>query len=464
MRSKLALATTLGVALIAPAALPCGAPFGNGINVDPKQDIVVVHKNGTETYVFQPRFCGSAQQFGLILPVPAKLSAQPALSKADVFTKLVELSQPQTVYSTACANRGGMGGSAGGYGDSGSGTSVVSSGTVGFMDYAQLETSSVDALTTWLTTNGYPYDSLATSAFDYYVQKGWYFLTFKVDQGAFTGSTTCKDLGPVKFSFPTASPVVPTRMATARSKDTSGTLSYATNFSWRIFGITAGTEQIGFSDGTSYTRLLNYSGLLVADDISRLDGLAVAGDRADKLTITFNYGSTDPDIALTQVAGQDYREIINSVTYIQCTDGGVDSAVTPPPADAGLDVARPVDVAVFMDVGPVVVADTAGPLQVDVASPPVNQDAAQDAVVITPIPPESPGKGDAAVVVVQDAASVTPTGPDASPANRDAGTATPVEPPAKKHSGCSFSASSGRGNLVSAFVVALLVGILRRRR
>jgi hypothetical protein len=43
-------------------------------------------QEGTETYVFQPRFCGSAQQFGLILPVPAKLSAQPALSKAEVFT------------------------------------------------------------------------------------------------------------------------------------------------------------------------------------------------------------------------------------------------------------------------------------------------------------------------------------------------------------------------------------------
>ena len=81
MQLKLALGTMLAVALIAPAALPCGAPFGNGINVDPEQDIVVVHKNGTETYVFQPRFCGSAQQFGLILPVPAKLSAQPALSK-----------------------------------------------------------------------------------------------------------------------------------------------------------------------------------------------------------------------------------------------------------------------------------------------------------------------------------------------------------------------------------------------
>ena len=207
MKSKLALGTMLAVGLIAPAALPCGAPFGNGINVDPKQDIVVVHKNGTETYVFQPRFCGSAQQFGLILPVPAMLSAQPTLAKAEAFTNLVELSKPLTVYTTVCAggvvdgSAGGLGG-ASGRGDSG--TVVISSGTVGFMDYAQVNTVSLDALTTWLTSNGYPYDAQATSAFDYYVQKGWYFLTFKVDQGAFTGTTTCKDLGPVKFSFPTS--------------------------------------------------------------------------------------------------------------------------------------------------------------------------------------------------------------------------------------------------------------------
>ena len=72
--------------------------------MDPKQDIVVVHQNGVETYVFQPRFCGSAQQFGLILPVPAKLSAQPTLSKAEVFTNLVELSKPQIVYTTGATN------------------------------------------------------------------------------------------------------------------------------------------------------------------------------------------------------------------------------------------------------------------------------------------------------------------------------------------------------------------------
>ena len=409
MKSKLALGTMLAVALIAPSALPCGAPFGNGINVDPQQDIVVVHKNGTETYVFQPRFCGSAQQFGLILPVPAKLSAQPTLAKAEAFTNLVELSKPQTVYTTECS-RGGVGGSSGGLGGApgrgDAGTVVVSSGTVGFMDYAQLNTVSLDALTTWLTSNGYPYDAQATSAFDYYVQKGWYFLTFKVDQGSFTGTTTCKDLGPVKFSFPTSIPVVPTRMATARSKDTSGTLSYASNFSWRIFGITEGSQQIGFADGASSARVLNFSGLLDTALVSGLDGLAAAGDRATKMTITFAYGSTDPDIVLGLVAGNDYRETTYQVSYIKC-DGGTDTDVAPPwdaaaevtpPWDAPADLTLPRDATaevllirdafIALDTGSSLQKDATGVATPDLGSPPVISDAAnaQDAVVINPRP------------------------------------------------------------------------------
>jgi hypothetical protein len=442
MKSKLALGTMLAVALVAPAALPCGAPFGNGINVDPRQDIVVVHKNGTETYVFQPRFCGSAKEFGLILPVPAKLAAQPALSKAEVFTKLVEVSQPQIVYTTACANRGGPGDAgAGNWGSGGgSGTTVVSSGTVGFMDYAQIETSSVGALTTWLTSNGYPYDALATSAFDYYVQKGWLFVTFKVNQGDFAGTTTCKDLGPVKLSFPTSIPVVPTRMATARTRDTSGALSYATNFSWRVFGITEGSQEIGFATGADYVRAFNFSGLLDSAAVGALDGLAVAGDRATKLTVTFNYGSTDPDIALRLATGQDYRETINQVTYIQCTDGGPDSADT-----AGLDASPVAD-------GSVVQKDTIVVTTPDLGPP---ADSA-DTIVILPPPPESIDKGDAGVV--SDSATVVTA--DAGAASKDAGTSTPVV----RGGGCSFTASSGAdGALPALWVVALLLGLRRRK-
>jgi hypothetical protein len=476
MKSKLALGTMLAVGLIAPAALPCGAPFGNGINVDPKQDIVVVHKNGTETYVFQPRFCGSAQQFGLILPVPAKLSAQPALAKAEVFTNLVELSKPQIVTTTECA-RPGAGGSSGGWGGAtgtgGSNTVVVSSGTVGFMDYAQLDTTSLDALTTWLTSNGYPYDAQATSAFDYYVKKGWYFLTFKVDQGAFTGTTTCKDLGPVKFSFPTSIPVVPTRMATARSKDTSGALSYASNFSWSVFGITEGSQQIGFADGASSTRVRNFSGLLDSTLVTGLDGLAAAGDRATKMTITFAYGSTDPDIALGLVAGQDYRETTYQVSYILC-DGGTDTvapadaaADLPPPRDAPADLQMVKDASTPVDMGTVVQKDAMVVTTPDVASPPILADAANTPDLAVVLPPESSGKSDAGIpAVTPDAAAVVAIADAAvTVTKRDAGTSPPVDqPPKNQSSGCSMSAFSGAGGALPTLVLAALAFALRRRR
>lgn len=326
MKSPLAFAGMLAVTAVTPAAFPCGAPFGQGINVDPKQDIIVVHKAGEETYVFQPRFCGSASEFGLVLPVPAKLSAQPSLTSPDVFAKLIDLSQPQYQDVTACTSRGQSNGAPGGFGLSGDGggapTTVVSSGRVGFMDYAQLDTVSVDALTAWLAQNGFPYDDQATAAFDYYVQKGWYFLTFRVNQGAVGSSTVCKDLGPVKLSFPTEIPVVPTRMATARRKDTTGALSYATSFSWRIFGITDGSQQLGFASPSFYD-VTNFSGLVGETDVPALAGLAVAGDRATKMTLNFNYGSTDTDVGLVLAAGNDYRETIYRYTYVTCTDGGV---------------------------------------------------------------------------------------------------------------------------------------------
>jgi MYXO-CTERM domain-containing protein len=480
MRTKLALPTLLTVALVAPAALPCGAPFGNGINADPKQDIIVVHKNGTETYVFQPRFCGSAREFGLVLPVPSKLSAQPAITTTDVFTKLVALSQPQYQYVTQCSYGNGGGGSSGGTrADGGTGTTVVSSGTVGFMDYAQLDTVSVDALTAWLTQNGYPYDAQATAAFDYYVQKGWYFLTFKVAPGGIdAGASTCKDLGPVKLSFPTSIPVVPTRMATARSKDTSGVLSYATSFSWRIFGITEGSQQLGFANGASSSRVLNFSGLVSSSDVSSMAGLAVAGDRATKMTVTFSYGSTDPDIGLGLVAGQDYREVITVVSYIACNDGGVDSSVDARadsgadlPVDAAADRARPPEDTAH---DPIRLPDT-GPdrsdsssltrdATPDLSAPPVTPDA----TVVTPPPPEA--KNDAgAPIVYADAAPASPdsgvtVNADASTAKNDAG-ATATEPASEDlGGGCSCTTSSRRSGIMPALALGLLLALRRRRR
>ncbi len=205
------------------------------------------------------------------------------------------------------------------------GATVVSSGRVGFLDWVQLKADTEASFTDWLTANGYPYSTAASSVFSYYVQKGWYFVAFKISQGAVPDSGSgevCNALGPVKLSFTSSVPVVPSRMASAAT----ATGTYASGFSWRIFGITTGDQQLAFTDGANTNRVLGYSGALTASDVSSLAVLAQAGDRLTKLTLTFAYGSTDPDVGLNLASASDYREIRYTTQYVRC-DAGTGTAI-----------------------------------------------------------------------------------------------------------------------------------------
>jgi len=318
MKIQLALAAGFVGLLAARSVFPCGAPFGTGISANPQQDIIVAYKNGVETYVFQPTFCGTASSFGLILPVPSNLTTFPALSDQQAFTTVDSLSQPRYVTVTQCESDSLVNGSQGPgqTGGSGGGATVVATGRVGFLDWVQLKADTDTSFTDWLTSNGYPYSTAASSVFSYYVQKGWYFVAFKINQTAAPGGgSVCSALGPVALSFASPVPVVPSRMATAGTVST-GSYSYA--FSWRIFGITTGDQQLAFTDGASSNRVLGYSGALTAADVSTLAGLAQAGDRLTKLTLTFSYGSTDPDVGLSLVGAVDYRETVNVIKYVPC--------------------------------------------------------------------------------------------------------------------------------------------------
>jgi hypothetical protein len=306
MKRLLAFAGSAVVLLAGSTAFPCGASFGAGVAVDPHQDIIVVWKDNVETYVFQPIFCGTATDFGLILPVPASLSQKPSLSDQQAFTTAAALSEPTK--RQVVQQSGGIGCGAAGGNDSTSGgmdtTTVVASGQVGFLDWAELEADTTAALTDWLTASGYPYSSAATSVFSYYVTKGWHFIAFRISQAAAPdGGTICRALGPVALSFPTPVPVVPSRMASAGNSSTPT----SQRFSWRIFGITRGDAQLGFSNAAYGSRTLWYSGAINAGDVSSLSGLAEAGDRLTRLTLSFYSGSSDPDVDLTLAAPADYR-------------------------------------------------------------------------------------------------------------------------------------------------------------
>jgi len=311
MRRWMACAAAAAALLTSAAAFPCGAPFGNNITVDPHQDIIIAWKSGVETYVFQPTFCGTASDFGLILPVPALLSQNPTIMDQEAFTTAIRLSAPKQRQVTQ--SRGGFGcGSnsrAGGGMAQDNGAAVVASGRVGFLDWVQLKADSEADFTNWLTNNGYPYSSSASSVFSYYVSKGWYFLAFRINQNvAPDGGTVCQALGPVAVSFPTDAPVVPSRMAGA-----GGASSY--QMSWRIFGITAGDSQLSLQNATDQYGGLWYSGTIQPVDAPSFGGLAQPGDRLTRLVLSFYAVSATADESLTLAQPADYRGTEDIIVY-----------------------------------------------------------------------------------------------------------------------------------------------------
>jgi Uncharacterized protein conserved in bacteria (DUF2330) len=458
MKTQLALAAGFVGLLAARSVFPCGAPFGNGIQAQPQQDIIVVHKNGVETYVFQPTFCGTASNFGLILPVPSTLTQSPALSDQQAFTAVDTLSAPSYVTVTSCT--GGTTGSSGMTGAAGgappkNGATVVATGRVGFLDWAQLKADTDASFTDWLTSNGYPYSTTASSVFSYYVQKGWYFVAFKISQGAMPdggSGTVCNALGPIKLSFTSPVPVVPSRMATAGAPSTS---YYGSGFSWRIFGITPGDQQLAFSDGANSNRVLGFSGALTAADVSSLAGLAAAGDRLTKLTVTFSFGSTDPDVGLSLASATDYREVQYITKYVVC-DAGTPTPVDATPVSpvdagrapdvlliAGPDASGSFDLLPIPDVEPTV--DTSAPIAADAG---ISPDTAPQVV------PDARLSPDTAPQVVLDAGT-TPDAPP-PPASADAASSVKSPRPAEFAGGGSGCSVAGTYTSSGFFALALL--------
>ncbi|MBW2525066.1 MAG: DUF2330 domain-containing protein [Deltaproteobacteria bacterium] len=318
MRHALAVSILAASALAGPDALPCGGGFGDELVIQPDQQIVVSHRAGIETYLFNPYFCGEATEFGLILPVPGSLTEDPALADPQLLSDLDTLTEPIVVEKFYCPE----GDSAGGDDDDGmlgggrpnqqSGVDVVDTGQVGIFDWVLLQATATDAFTTWLDTNGFPYDPAATPHFGHYVDQGWYFVAFRVTAAAEappSGMKVCGSLGPLRLSFATADPVIPARIVAATSDQYD-------LYVWQVYAFADVQLQ---AEGYDVWDTLLYSGPVTAGTLQtfpRLAELATAGQRLTKLNAQFYGAELSGDIALTPSPNQaDFRHVQTKYVY-----------------------------------------------------------------------------------------------------------------------------------------------------
>ena len=323
--------------LAASEARPCGGAFGASVSIDPVQQIVVSYRNGIETYVFNPYFCGQSNSFGLILPVPAMLTQNPALEQAQLYKDLATVTAPTYVDKTQCYSAAG-GSPSRGTGGAGSlsndGTTVIQRGQVGIFDWALLQATSSTAFTDWLTANGFPYQASAQTAFSSYVSNGWYFVAFKVSTAGGSGvggagSTTptstsstkiCGNFGPIALAFPSATqPVVPARIAAVSSNQ----------LTWTLF--TLASQQLKLRD---YPSTLRFSGPVGDSEMSTYPSLAAvaqSGDRLTELQMSFSSLNVNDILLVPDPAQADYRREETRIVYVSCTGGapttGASSAI-----------------------------------------------------------------------------------------------------------------------------------------
>jgi len=329
MRRVLQLCALAGIVLVSSEGLPCGGGFGEELVIKRKQRIAIAYDGKNETYLFCPDFCGQAHEFGLVLPLPGGLVDAPELADPLVLTHLANLSAPTV--ETRCTEvwEGGQEGEGEGEGE---GVEVVQAGQVGIFDWVLLRADDVQAFTEWLDTNGFPYDDSALPLFGHYVERGWYFVAFRV-----TASETapppdtrlCGSLGPLLLRFAAPAPVLPARIAAAGGSPVRVLL-------WEVFLLLEQQQRVrGLQEQVSSR--LTYSGTVDPELLKRYPSaatMATADDRLTRLELSFAPSALTDDIVFEpDPTPHDYRaHVINYYYQEQCQprpDLGV--------ADAGVD-------------------------------------------------------------------------------------------------------------------------------
>lgn len=307
--------------LVAAPAVPCGGGFGEELEINPSQTIILRHVDGQETYVFNPNFCGAAAEFGLILPVPSELSATPSLTDIGLYAQLDDLIAPEVVEEEACRSKRGMdAGDDNSRSDTaGGGVDVVDSGQVGIFDWTLLQADAVEAFTDWLDVNQYPYEDTSVEHFTHYVEQSWYFIAFKVtaaEAAPTDGSLLCGTFGPIQLAFPAAEPVVPARIAAAGSAEYEGLY-------WQIHVFAA--TPVAVSSNVDWNKL-RYAGVLTdaqAREFPAVAAFSKIGEQLTTIDVRFNGSVIEEDLTFSAGDGPtSFRETITQTRWVDCAESG----------------------------------------------------------------------------------------------------------------------------------------------
>lgn len=219
------------------ACPPVYPPPGYTILPDDDAQVFLMYseQDRMETLVIRPEFSGTATEFGMVMPLPAK----PAIDEApqDMFDILLEYTTIR--YDETNALEEALRAQSASDGDAV--VVVVEKKDVGDFTTIVLTAKTADALVEWLNGNGFEFKAEDRENFEYYVEKGgYYFVAMKVnmnkadidDDGRINGN-----LRPIEFVFESEYPMLPLRIMAHDMDPMSFTLYTLGIFPYYIPGV-----------------------------------------------------------------------------------------------------------------------------------------------------------------------------------------------------------------------------------
>jgi len=197
---------------IAILAIPILARADGGIfpppdnwMVETDQKAVIFYNQGLETLIVSITFKGDAEDFGWVMPTPSKPEVDK--SSPELFTSLEELTQ---------AEESALPGVPLGLEDR-KGIEILEKKKVDIYDITVLQAASEEALTEWLSSNGYHFPESAGYILESYITNQWYFTCAKIRPEIITQTTEEQLRGgqatPLKLVFSSDQIVYPLKIS-----------------------------------------------------------------------------------------------------------------------------------------------------------------------------------------------------------------------------------------------------------
>ncbi|MBU8871287.1 MAG: DUF2330 domain-containing protein [Gemmatimonadales bacterium] len=264
--------------------------------------------DGQEDLMILPRFEGNARDFAWVIPVPGL----PTLNTADpeLFIQAATLTQP--IYRNRDRNWGGC--DEDNYYAVGSpedGVQIISEELVGIYQTMIIGSDNADELVDYLTDWEFLNPgNTATIApvLESYVEKGWYFVTLKVDESALEDELPnlpyywYGQMDPIHLSFESEDMIYPLRISSLSAAESSEIIIY-----------TVGEHRMTYPGAQTW-----YANRISADELSAINQRFPAvgihleeGNFLTKLVRSYTPAQMSEDLVLTPTSSDDEFRLIN---------------------------------------------------------------------------------------------------------------------------------------------------------